>query len=312
MLSLVGWTATGDLLFYATLPPEAHDAGTGLWRLRPGAWEPRLVLASPVYSYLGSWLSQWTADRRRLGVTLFASPGAWQPVLLSVGDKTSVQPLSNLSGYGPAVTRDASAVAYVSLPPAGSSSTGFAIEFRLLDQDSSQATGALSAADLGVDGVPPTSAGMLHWSPDGRTLVFVAWGTAYGTRLFAFDRETETLTHIAGSRSPYPIPLGFSADGQYLAYLENDGTEPYLWWVVRDLATGLETRHAFEFGHLRRIHTGSLQPGNAGVAAWAPTGHLLAVSSPSGVFVVDPATGDRRWLTLEACGRVVWWDSRNW
>ncbi|MND07281.1 hypothetical protein D3C83_291580 [compost metagenome] len=62
------------------------------------------------------------------------------------------------------------------------------------------------------------------------------------------------------------------------------------------------------FEHVRRTQSGLLPTYPSGAAAWAPNGHLLAVSSPSGVYVINPATDDLRWVTLAPCGRVVWYD----
>jgi hypothetical protein len=307
-LSLVGWTAAGELLIYALLPPDEPSAGIGLWRLRPDAPEPRLVLASAVNPALSGLLPQGSAGRGLLGLTLVDPPVALRPALLSLADEVSLRPLSPGFGFGPALAPDASAVAFVSRPvsPAGLPTAAIGIEWQAQDPGAPAQSGLL-AAGLARDGVPPTYAASLHWSPDGQALAFVASGDGYGTRLFLFDRAAQALTQVAGGRGHYLLPLRFSADGRYLAYLQNVGSEPFLWWIVRDLSTGLETRHAFDFGHLRRIQTGLLQPISSGVGAWSPAGHLLAVSSPAGLFVTDPATNDRRWLTLEPCGRVVWW-----
>ncbi len=61
------------------------------------------------------------------------------------------------------------------------------------------------------------------------------------------------------------------------------------------------------FDDLRRSQTGLLPTYPTGAVAWSPTGHLLAISGASGIYVADPATGDSRWATLEPCGRVVWY-----
>jgi hypothetical protein len=310
-VGLAGWSAGGDLLFYARRARLDGGPYGVLWQWPPGEAEPRPLLDVSLDGYWGSLMPQWAAGRTLLGVTLVDDQVApsLRPALLRLNEAAELSPLTSGFGYGTALVPDASAAAYIAplATPSGAAHFGVSITWRSLEPGALPETGMLSAADLAVDGAPPTSANLLHWSPDGRWLAFLTSGAAYGTRLFVFDRATQALTHITGSRAHFLLPLRFSADSRYLAYLENVGTEPFLWWIVRDLATGYETRRAYDFGHLRRIQTGLQGPVVTGVAAWSPAGHLLAVSSPSGIFVHDPATGDRRWLTLEPCGRVVWW-----
>jgi hypothetical protein len=299
---LAGWA--GDDLFFFGPPPDGRFT---LMRYRWGEPWPQRVITQTVNPFWNPLVSPWAPDRQSLAVTLVGRLGAPQPVLVTLGDSAAgVVPLAGEWRYGPALTPDGAAAAVVAqnIDTAGRARLGPAIE---LARPGQPAEALVTLEDLRFEpGIRPQF-GLLHWSPDGGTLAFVASGDGYGSHLFLMDALTRALTHVTGSYRNYLLPLQFSADGRYLGYLENANAEDVLWLVTRETATGRETRTPIDFGHLRRIQAGRFQVLTTGVAAWAPGGHLLAVSGEAGLYVLDPATGDRRWVTLEPCGRVVWY-----
>ena len=299
-ITLAGWAADGALLFYAQRLAPAE--GLALMRYVPGAGnaERWVEPAVTVQGSLRGAAAQWSADRTGLAVTVSsdpAHPDAGQPALVDTATGR-LTPVGAVGGYAPAVTPDGTAAAYVVV-----SETGALI---LLTAPEGPTTVLASAAALRAEGGVINDFSLLHWAPDGQTLGFVAVGD--GGALYLLDRATRQATYVAGGGDSHVLPLGFSADGRYLAYAENTGTSDVLWLVTRALETGAETRYALVFGHLQRLLGGPGQVLAVGLAQWAPSEHLLIVSSQAGVFVYEPEVEGVRWLTLSECGRVAWFD----
>ncbi len=114
--------------------------------------------------------------------------------------------------------------------------------------------------------------------------------------LFSIRQDGSELTveAVVGDRSQFLGGIEFSADGRYLAYNALVPDESGFDWVtltVIDLKTRVAEQH---------------YPSFPGSAAWAPTGHGLALATQAGVAVIDVATGERRWVDLGVCSSVAW------
>ena len=97
--------------------------------------------------------------------------------------------------------------------------------------------------------------------------------------------------HLAGmGEAGWVSPLGFSPDGQYLGYFEASLDDPAARLQVLDTASGAVQAYP--------VFTGSV--------SWSTEGHLLALAAEDGAYVLNPATGDRRWLAFQTCQKVSW------
>jgi hypothetical protein len=197
-----------------------------------------------------------------------------------------------------------------------------------------------AGADLALDnGRAPEYVLPAAWSPDGQWVLVMAGGEGYGgettgdattgepqvedgtrfaMRLLLLsttgDAPKVVGAALSGAETRGLQPVGFSADGRYLAYLEptpGDRTGQNNTLRLVDLQAAAAVARPLGAGSA----PGWLDPPAAidagawpgvGAAAWSPSGRLLALAGAEGVRVVDPATGLMRWVQYGACGAVEW------
>jgi len=299
---LVGWTAEGELLFAAS-----NDQGTmDLMGFHPASGAPERLFDAPLWPDWPSLDALWSADHRMLALTLVTEDAPW-PAIWRADAPGRVQAVSAHAGLYSTLSPDGRWLAYVPWS-AGPADQPFASSIRLVDLEQRAEMELLNRTSIsGTEGAALFFS-LPRWSPDSSTLALLAARINGSATLHTIDIASGQITAIAGGPGHSITPAGFSADGRYLAFLDNLGNTDTLWVTVYDVQTGATTRlTSLTFDHLRRTQTGLLPVYPTGAAAWSPTGHLLALSTPSGIHVADPTAGDGRWVTIEPCGRVVWY-----
>jgi WD40 repeat protein len=174
---------------------------------------------------------------------------------------------------------------------------------------------------------PGFSVDSVAFSPDGSTL---AWGTDNSTALLTRVPDGTVLHHLTVTNGPAVSALAFSPDGRILATGAIDG-KVRLWdprtgaargraWVAhpgpvlstvfspdgRMLATsGIGSAELWDAGSAKQIGAPLAGPvqkaGDAGVAAFDPTGHTLATAFQDGTVLlwdVDPTSWRKRACAL--------------
>jgi Tol biopolymer transport system component len=193
------------------------------------------------------------------------------------------------SGASPVWSPDGRSVSYVEYrhPPGDAFSNSDVVA--QYDAQSQARTDLFTAASLGFG--DNLSLGDLRWAPDGSRLALSAYVQNTGTRLVSVAvgvHRVQTVAGVPPDDSMYS--LGYSADSQYLAYVEfaQPGFAPQL--MVRGPDNTVRAQFAFSG------------------AAWSPSGHQLAVANQAGVLVTDPATGNLALITTKNCYQVNWYD----
>ena len=111
-----------------------------------------------------------------------------------------------------------------------------------------------------------------------------------------------------GARPPVQLPRGGSDFAFYMA-VANSPDGRYLSYAPYGEAN---------FAPLALLDLTTLQPGDtaaviqtltqqATAAAWAPSGHRLAVAGAGGLRIIDLDTGPTRWLDFRNCSIVEWY-----
>jgi hypothetical protein len=155
----------------------------------------------------------------------------------------------------------------------------------VLDWQNQQVTTVLTAAEM--DGGDYGQAGALEWSPDGRWLSFIAMGAGTGPVTFLAPAAGGPARRLdGGAQNGGTLPLGFSADSRYLAMLVYAGTPATNVVEVFDLAAPPGTAPQRYLGV---------------AAAWSVAGHQLLMGGAAGLYSVDPASGEARWLYDTVC-----------
>jgi Tol biopolymer transport system component len=138
----------------------------------------------------------------------------------------------------------------------------------------------------------------LNWSPDGQWLALLVGGSnSYNARVYLMPSSggEPRPAQTALADNWVANTIGFSGDSQYLAYTTRGSPDSIDMLEVMALAGG---------------------PGGKSVAlidlpsdvsaAWSPRGHQLALASPDGVYVMDPANGATQWVAGGDCRGVGW------
>jgi hypothetical protein len=298
-VALLGWSADNALLYLQNDVNTASLRGVRLMRYDPAAGLSRMVVPNAVRPFgvltNGTNEANWSPDRAALVLTLNVAadgaPARWAAALVRVAGTGAaadqVVPLGAESAV-PILAPDAVEAVYERQLAGGPQLVAHNL-----------ATGArrrlVTAADLEravVEGhFMPERLVPVEWSPDGEELLFLASGTDYGSHLYRVGRDGQGLRHVAGAgQGGWVSPLGFSADGRYLGYFEASLSDPAVRLQVLDTATGQDQDLA--------VYPGSV--------SWSAEGHLLALAVEDGAYVLDPATGERRWLAFQTCQRVSW------
>ncbi len=309
-IALLGWSAEGRLLYLKSDNLDDGARGVRLWRYDPATGSGQLVITNTIrplgLAAHGASEANWSPERAVVALTVNMAvdhqPVRWEAALVRVEDLGETHasgqalaasgPESLAEGsYAPILAPDGQSAAYGrrSGPRAGEL-------VELIALDTHTRTVLVTAADLalghaaGEVGLPDRLL-PLAWSPDGRELLFLASGADFGEHLFTVGTDGQGLRRLAGASEPgWVSPLGFSADGRYLGYFAATLADPTVFLHVLDNRTGA-------------VQQISVFPGRA---AWSASGHLLALAAEDGAYVLDPATGDRRWLAFQSCQRVSW------
>jgi hypothetical protein len=272
--AVASWEAAAQARLAAAAPPDwdrlsglAYGCPDGLWLVRAG--RPERLPLDPRYAQLSPLAL--SPGGRYLAVYL-AQPGAEQLQLLDLSDYS-------LRTVAPGRTRP------LGWTPAGqlallneslfSSSEVLAGGFSLYDPASGK---LVSLSDSAV--VQPPAGLEGAWSASHERLSL----SLLHERASGKAAAIETIPGASASA----FPLGFSADGRYLAFFDQRASDAERALLALDRETGTP------------------QPLLAGAtaAAWSPSGHQLALAGPGKLFVTDPATGRHQWITGADCSPV--------
>ncbi len=301
-LLLVGWTGDGELLYSA----RSDQGAINLMAFSPGEAAPERLSDAPLWPDWPSLDSLWSADHRTMALTL-VTENAPRPAVWRAAAPGQIQTVAAHAGLYSTLSPDGRRLVYVPWA-AGPDDQPFASSIRLVDLAQGADTVLLTRDAISRGASAPAFFSLLHWAPDSRTLAFLAVSMSGSATLHTLDLVSGQLTTVAGGPGHSISPVGFSADGRFLAYLDNLGNTDAIQVMVFDIQSGASMHlTTLTFDHMRRTQSGLLPAYPTGVAAWAPDGHLLALSTPSGIYVADPASGEGRWVTFEPCGRVVWY-----
>jgi hypothetical protein len=133
------------------------------------------------------------------------------------------------------------------------------------------------------------------WTNDSRWLLVVAAGENFAGLLVAVPAAGEERVIVLSTQEGFSTPL-LSPDSRYLAFLEAGQTPANTTLRLLDLERVLGGEPA------------SFVSAAVGVtsAAWSPDGRLIALAGPGGLRVLEAASGEMRWVTLQACQGVLW------
>ncbi len=299
---LVGWSAGGALIYIEQDDPESSPGGElgHAMRLDPLTGERAPLTENPVIPMFlpdNPWLPDHT------GVVL----GLWYPNLGDPGPLTSAPALVPVdaigesrrlaeSGYGAVVSPDGRRVAYAVASATGGGGWNL-LSVAVTDLQTGVQIEVLRAASLAeADGATPEYLFPMAWSPVGVELIVLAGGSSVPTRLVAAPLDGGPLrTLVEGGSNAFMYPVGIGAEGRTLAVLQYGPVTEGANLLLADLA-GANGRPATTVTLARDVLG----------AAWSPDGALLAMAGAAGVRVVEPATGQWRWVALDYCSGVQW------
>jgi hypothetical protein len=286
--SPLGWTAGGqlallnDMLFNAT---GALAGGVSLFD--PATAELIPLDDSGVVQPPANPLVAWSATHEHLSFSLLnasnSSPAASRSVVLDVQAVPPAQLVAE-AGLSLALSPDGRWLAYV----ASSGQPGrAALRLRLLNLSSRESLDLLPAP-----GYEAASISLVLWSPNGAHLSALVVNREGQRQLLLFRPTAAGLPEAAvepiPAASANAFPVGFSADGRYLAYFDQRSTDAERSLLAFDL----------------EANTSQLLLSGATDAAWSPSGRLLALAGAGKLLVTDPATGRHQWITGGDCAPV--------
>jgi WD40 repeat protein len=299
---LVGWSAGGVLVTLERVPSSSIDSG-GLADYR--AWgtdlaaSERSLLTDDAFlpSFFGTALT-WTPDRRSVLLNgYYGRPDqqdleAISPVLLPVDDPGPPWRLPR-TGYAGMLSPDGRRLAYT-VPVPNDNDVVFA-PVEVYDLRTGTHAVLLSPAALAAPGSGEAQSGFLlplAWTPDGAWLLVIA-ASGGSIALLAVPAAGGEPVTIQSQLDDFLFPL-LSPDGRFMAYVEPG-----------------QANAALRLLDLPRLLAGEpLEPRviAAGVssAAWSPDGSVIALAGAGGLRVLEPASGEMRWVNLQACDTVVW------
>ena len=288
-VAVLGWSADNALLY---LQNETSRPGVRLMRYEPVRGTSQMVVDYAVRPVgLMSAVSQsanWSPDRTSVALTLNTAPGRWQAAVVGVAGEAlgEITPLAAGSGV-PILAPDEDLAVYEQQTQGGP-------QLVMHDLDSGETRRLVTALDVqealpeGVE--QPERLIPVQWSPDGEVLLFTASSDANSSFLFVVNRAGAGPRFISGvTEAGWIAPLGFAPDGRYLGYFE----------ATMEAGVALQVL-PLEGGPAQALR---VAPGSV---AWSAEGHLLALADEAGAYVLDPATGERRWLAFQTCQRVSW------
>jgi WD40 repeat protein len=300
----LGWSASGQLV-YLSQGGEAGEETCGDFPCRLRAYDPATgrdydVIRQPVSPSLGIFLgglSLWSPDRSALGLTLTDDSPEGEsravPAIVSLIDPVQAL-IPAREGHSPVLSPDGTRVAVIVGGAIWDSNPPSRTSLEVVDLETQATTTLLTSEALAAEGQPELILGA-EWSPDGAVLAVLTSGEQNSLLLLPTDGNPPRT--LATSTDSFPIPLGFSADSRYLAALNMSGDRGGL--RLYDLHTdGGEIFIAAAWGY----------EFFSKFAAWSPTGHLLAVAGPGGLYVTDPATGEFYWINSHRACRLAWYD----
>jgi hypothetical protein len=296
----VGWAGSGELVY---LRP-AFDDEFSLETIQLAAYQPatgqRRVIYEGAIEPFPLRRAALSPDGWRLGLQLAGDRAATTSVIVSLDPADAADPVRVLGEYGsaPIFSPDGQTAVYAFNRPglaAAASSSNPAAGLIGVEIASGEQRALLRSHKMpGSAFISEISA--LAWSPDGAWLAFMAGSTPPRQpqmgiyALPAAGGPVRVLVALGpGLRSALESPT-FSADGAYVAYHE--------------LASGGPAEHAavIEWASGAREHYEASYPG----FAWSPAGHLLALANDHGLYVLEPSTGEFRWVSASACRTGVW------
>jgi Tol biopolymer transport system component len=194
-------------------------------------------------------------------------------------------------GHSPALSPDGRWLAYITTQATDARTAAPAqARVEIMDLETNTTRTILALADLAADQALDQLT-TLQWSPDASRLALVA-SLGNSDVLYLLQLDT-AAAGVVVSRQMIPVPFndfelgGFSPDSQYLTVADN--------FVGNAAST---TR----LGVLDLNSPGTTVFGaNGSWAAWAPSGHRLAISNAAGLYVADPITGEVQWITGGDC-----------
>ncbi|MCC6189978.1 MAG: hypothetical protein IT318_13165 [Anaerolineales bacterium] len=314
---IVGWSAGGALVTIerALETPEAPTNGLTdyrAWRIDIAGGDRGRLADDPVlpnFFSLFAGTTNWTPDGASVLLNGYYGRAGEQdldalhPALLRV-DPPGAGTAQRLprSGYAALLSPDGRQVAYT-VPASGENGSVDFGPVEVYDLATGTYRVLLGVGDLSV---PEAAAAEtffllpLAWSPDGQWLLVMALGENNAARLLAqpVAGGPPLELHAREDQDFGLSPLRFSADGRYLAYLEPGGdtaTQP-----LRLLDTATFSSGAYALPEPLALGVNSI--------AWSPAGSRLALAGPGGVRLLDADSGQMRWLTLESCDIVSWYD----
>jgi Tol biopolymer transport system component len=282
----LGWTATGQLAFFNDMLFNATGSlanGVGLYD--PAA-EAILALSEalvPLPTHLQTlwsaqhdWLSFNRLDPRVSGLA------SARTIVVAFSADPEIQPVA-APGFSLALSPDGRWLAHVtSGGPAGRAP----VRLQLLELSTQVSYDLLAPAGLDAASVLASL-----WSPDGVRLAALVLRRSGQRELILFRLDPAgppaSIEPIPGA-SPSAFPVGFSADGRYLAFFDQRASDAERALLALDLETG----------------TTQMLLSGATSAAWSPSGRLMAIAGPGKLFVTDPATGRHQWIAGGDCSPV--------
>jgi hypothetical protein len=289
-IMLLGWSSAGQLLYIQ----QQEEPGATLFRYDPGTDRSEALFEQVSVSGL-AFFPSWSADRTAVGVSRVRpnSPGEGVtavPMVVRVVDPVSAVILG-AAGSGTWLSPDGQYAAYMTGSPGtaeGEAARTTIVRVVALDQpDRVVAEGVHTFTEDAAGGL-----GLLLWTPDSRAIIYSNFYGENEAKAYQLSLDGGTLEPLTddAARGPY-LPLGFSADGQYLAlaYLGDEGVARL---SVRAWPTG-PTHDYAPVGGLNGF-------------AWSPAGHVLALPLSGGVYATDPESGAGTWVAMGECAVAGW------
>ena len=296
----LGWMADGRLVLVQNPSPGAALGSDYQFQLLDPASGQIQILGSRQLMLAGSSLMA-TAIDGKLAVDVVEETGDAQgqivvhPAALTLAHPLELQVLTD-EGFAAALSPDGRWLAYLPADAVPAGRPWPPAHITLFDTLSEQSLQILISEST-ADGRLLHDPSSLTWLPDGSGLVFTVWTGDARTRLMRLNINVDNPSsgaNVGPIAAPNSIAsiAGISADGRYLAAAVPAFNPIEL--IVLDLEADQVVRRA------------AIAPA-APPGAWSPTGHLLAVPGPAGLYVLDAATGQQQWITNGVC-RPAWYE----